>query len=93
LGNQTLSRSTAPPLPAPAGNKVTFDMHEDIDLYGGDLRDEPLMDIPLAACIAACKRDSECAAFTYNKRVEACFLKSSDVERKPFEGAVSGLKQ
>jgi len=93
LSGQTRSRSAGPPPPAPAGNKVTFDMHENVDLYGGDLRDEPLMDIPLDACIAACKRESQCAAFTYNKRVDACFLKTSDVERKPYEGAVSGLKQ
>ena len=68
-------------------------MFEDVDLYGGDLRDEPLMDIPLDACIAACKRDNQCAAFTYNKRADACFLKSRDVERKPYEGAVSGSRQ
>ncbi|MEM8877524.1 MAG: alpha-2-macroglobulin family protein [Pseudomonadota bacterium] len=66
-----------------------FELFDDTDFFGGDLR--TIKEITLQACQTACADDQACRAFTYNVRARWCFLKSADVERKTFEGAISGL--
>ena len=60
---------------------------EDMDFYGGDLRS--IFDTSLTACQRDCLDDGACAAFTYNTKASACFLKTDVAEMRPFVGAVS----
>jgi len=59
-----------------------------IDFYGSDLT--ALFDITYDACQRACLTNSECQAFTYNSKSNACFPKSAVTDEQPFEGAYSG---
>lgn len=42
-------------------------------------------------CQMACAADNACRAFTYNVNARWCFPRSAEIERKSFEGAISGL--
>ena len=59
----------------------------DVDLFGGDLRSIYGTSQPI--CEATCLAEPSCAAFTFNLRANACFLKSDAVTPKPFAGAIS----
>ena len=63
-------------------------MLDNTDLPGGDLT--PIFNTNLAQCHAACLRDTECTAFTFNQRAGACFPKSQPGAATPFEGALVG---
>jgi len=60
----------------------------DVDFPGADLR--AVFDTTLNACQAACLADPNCQAFTFNARSNACFPKSAELDRAPYEGAFSG---
>ncbi|QDL92694.1 alpha-2-macroglobulin family protein [Paroceanicella profunda] len=57
------------------------------DFYGADLR--AILDTELRFCDSACRADSACTAFTFNRSASACFLKSGEGELRPFPGALS----
>ena len=59
----------------------------DTDFPGGDLT--PLFDTTFGACRTACLTDSECRAFTFNERSDACFPKSAVLGQEAYEGALS----
>ncbi|MEM9224556.1 MAG: MG2 domain-containing protein [Pseudomonadota bacterium] len=75
--------------PSGALGERVLDRLSGTDLPGFDYR--TLREIPLNACEETCLSDSQCAAFTYNERVNWCFLKSEVGERTPFDGATSGV--
>lgn len=58
------------------------------DLPGGDLT--PIFNTNAEQCLAACLRQQDCVAFTFNQRNGACFPKSTVGEATPYEGALSG---
>lgn len=60
----------------------------DVDFYGSDLTN--LFDTTYEACREACLQDTQCRAFTFNKKSNACFPKSAISETQPYEGAISG---
>ncbi|SHK35351.1 hypothetical protein SAMN05444000_12634 [Shimia gijangensis] len=60
----------------------------DVDFFGSDLTN--VFDTTYDACRNTCLQDSECQAFTFNKRSNSCFPKSAISETQPYEGAVSG---
>jgi hypothetical protein len=60
------------------------------DLPGHDYRE--LKDLTLADCIAVCEQDGQCAAFTYVKRHQRCWLKSSVSSGMSSPIATSGIK-
>uniref|UniRef100_UPI003567637C PAN/Apple domain-containing protein n=1 Tax=Shimia sp. TaxID=1954381 RepID=UPI003567637C len=60
----------------------------DVDFYGSDLTN--IFDTSYEACRNACLNDSQCQAFTFNKRSNACFPKSAISDTQPYEGALSG---
>lgn len=62
-------------------------MFDNTDLPGGDLT--PIFNTNLAQCHAACLRDPDCTAFTFNQRAGACFPKSQPGDAIAFEGALS----
>lgn len=47
------------------------------DIFGHDLPGMPLKNVTMADCENACRSDSRCLAFTFNKKYSACFLKSA----------------
>ena len=59
----------------------------DVDYPGGDLA--TIFDTTLDACQAACLSNSQCTAFTFNQRSNACFPKVDGGVVSPYEGAVS----
>ncbi|GIL03129.1 MAG: membrane protein [Alphaproteobacteria bacterium] len=61
---------------------------ENADYFGFDLRAEK--DVTLDQCKQMCLDDPQCRAFTFNGRVNWCFLKSDFDEMGTFEGAVAG---
>lgn len=70
--------------PIPEKRLVYF---KDIDFYGSDLTN--LFDTSLDACERACLSNSQCKAFTFNQRSNACFPKAGVSETQPYEGAMS----
>ncbi len=58
------------------------------DYFGFDLRSNK--DVSLDQCKQLCVKDNQCRAFTYNKSVKWCFLKSDYSKIITFEGAVAG---
>ena len=62
----------------------------DTDFYGADL--DNLFDTDLPSCVRACSANTECNAFTFNSRSNACFPKRGVTERSAFAGAFSAVK-
>ena len=60
-----------------------------IDVPGNDIRS--IFDITLQRCHAACLADGDCAAFTFNQRNGACFLKDTAQATQGYVDAVSGF--
>lgn len=63
---------------------------QDVDFYGADLTN--LFDTSQTACERACTAQSECVAFTFNNRSNACFPKSAITDQQPYAGAMSARK-
>jgi alpha-2-macroglobulin len=61
---------------------------ENADYYGFDLRAEK--NLTIGECTELCLADGNCRAFTYNTRVNWCFLKSDFKEAVEVEGAIAG---
>ena len=59
----------------------------DTDFFGADL--QPLFDTTREACRKACISDTDCKAYTFNTRSNACFPKSDVQETQAYDGAVS----
>lgn len=62
----------------------------DMDFYGADL--DPLFDTDYTSCVRACTVNFDCAAFTFNRRSNACFPKSGVSDQTPYVGAFSAMK-
>ena len=61
-------------LPASAQDIRTIERIDDADYFGFDLRTEK--NVSIDECEASCIGDASCRAFTYNPKVNWCFLKS-----------------
>ncbi len=61
---------------------------ENGDYFGFDLRAEK--DVSLETCQQMCLDDPQCRAFTFNTKVNWCFLKSDFDTLGSFEGAIAG---
>ncbi|MCG6857605.1 MAG: alpha-2-macroglobulin family protein [Salaquimonas sp.] len=61
---------------------------ENADYFGFDLRAEK--DVTLDQCKQMCLDDDKCRAFTFNTKVNWCFLKSDFKDLGTFEGAIAG---
>ena len=62
-------------------------VHRDTDFPGGDI--QSIFDTTREACETACFTRQGCAAYTYNSKSAACFLKSEMGETSDFTGAFS----
>ncbi|MEO9574424.1 MAG: alpha-2-macroglobulin family protein [Tateyamaria sp.] len=63
---------------------------QDMDFFGADRT--ALFDTTFPACQRACNADSQCVAFTFNSRSNACFPKSAISDQQPYVGAVSATR-
>ncbi|EBA17570.1 hypothetical protein RSK20926_07527 [Roseobacter sp. SK209-2-6] len=70
--------------------EVRFQTFENTDYYGSDL--QALFDTDLTSCRQACMAQETCAGFSYNRRSNACFPKSTMQTPSAFQGAVSAIK-
>lgn len=62
-------------------------LFRDMDFPGGDI--QSIFDSSMQACENACLARSDCGAFTFNSRSNACFLKSGPAEGETYGGAFS----
>lgn len=60
---------------------------KNMDFYGSDL--QPIFETTFETCQKICLQDSQCQAFTFNFKSNACFPKTEISEKIPFEGAYS----
>ena len=74
--------------PASAQDVRTIERVDDADYFGFDLRTEK--NVSLDECEASCIGDSSCRAFTFNPKVNWCFLKSDYDQLNSFPGAIAG---
>jgi hypothetical protein len=74
----------------PPGNAV-YTTYDNRDLYGNDLRN--VRGIDLSSCVSACRQESQCRAYSYDKWNRLCFLKSSAEEVRVDPRSISGLLQ
>ncbi|AML50982.1 alpha-2-macroglobulin family protein [Falsihalocynthiibacter arcticus] len=65
-----------------------FSISRDLDFYGADL--QSIFDTTFEVCQRTCLADTQCKAFTFNKRSNACFTKKSVEDTVAYEGALSG---
>lgn len=79
----------AAPAMAAGGDTAAVRRLPGTDLPGFDYR--TLRDLTIDDCEAACRADGTCRAFTFNTKVNWCFLKSDAGQPKAFRDAVSGL--
>lgn len=85
----TLALALVPlPLTASAQDARTIERIDDADYFGFDLRTEK--NVSIDECEASCIGDSSCRAFTYNPKVNWCFLKSDYDQLNSFPGAIAG---
>jgi len=75
-------------LPASAQDIRTIERIDDADYFGFDLRTEK--NVSIDECEASCIGDASCRAFTYNPKVNWCFLKSDYDQLNSFPGAIAG---
>jgi len=85
----TLALAIVPlPLKVSAQDVRTIERIDDADYFGFDLRTEK--NVSIDECEASCIGDSSCRAFTYNPKVNWCFLKSDYDQLNSFPGAIAG---
>ncbi|WP_342453143.1 alpha-2-macroglobulin family protein [Jiella mangrovi] len=73
---------------AQANGERTVVVTRNADYFGRDY--DILKNVDVDACIAACKADDRCKAFTLNERTRWCFLKDGVGELRRVAGATSG---
>jgi hypothetical protein len=79
------------PRPPGADSRGDFDQSPNTDLPGGDIGQA--VGVTYDQCLNLCRLNANCQAYTYNVGKMACFIKSGVNFRKPFEGAVSGVRR
>jgi hypothetical protein len=78
------------PEPAGVNHRDDFAQEPNFDFPGDDLNKS--IGVTYDQCLDLCRANSNCHAFTYNVGKMACFTKWGVASRKPFEGAVSGVR-
>ncbi|MCJ8240477.1 alpha-2-macroglobulin family protein [Peteryoungia algae] len=74
--------------PVSAQDLRTIERVDDADYFGFDLRTEK--NVSLDECEASCIGDAACRAFTFNPKVNWCFLKTDYDQLNSFPGAIAG---
>lgn len=87
----TLPPGLKDPDPKPLADIEGFMLTASSDFPGGDF--ETLKGIPLDQCARNCAGQARCEGFTYNTKVQWCFLKSSIGAPVAMQDAVAGRKK
>ena len=66
---------------------TTYDNH---DLFGNDFR--TIRGIDLLSCVSACRQESQCQAYSFDKWNRFCFLKSDVDELRIDPRSISGVR-
>jgi hypothetical protein len=74
-----------------AGAQLAYNAYDNRDMDGGDLT--TLKNVDLASCISACKSESECQAYSFDKWNRYCFLKSSVGSLRLDPRSTTGIRQ
>ena len=67
-----------------------YTINDGTDLFGSDLPNMPLRDMSLSSCQRECDEQTNCKAFTFNRKSSTCFLKSDATLEVGYEYAVAG---
>ncbi|CAF0829198.1 unnamed protein product [Brachionus calyciflorus] len=74
------------------GQQCTFEAN--VDYFGNDLSASPCFVKSLDECCALCSKVPQCAAWTYQPSICACWIKYSVTERRTMsDGRFSGCRQ
>lgn len=63
-----------------------------VDILGADFPGMPMRNVSADECEARCKDNDDCAAYTFNQRRSACFLKSRAELTVGYPAAISGYR-
>ena len=78
--------ASAPPLPPPIDiiparsmfdPTAAFPIQDSYDALGADAPNMPMRDIDQPGCERLCRENDQCAGYSFNKKFNACFLKTS----------------
>ena len=69
---------------------AAFRSFDNFDVAGGDFK--VLRDVDAGDCLAACRADERCRAFTFNKWNRRCFLKERLSELRLEPSSITGLR-
>ena len=91
LDNTKLSNAsdTTPPLQRTAQNRLDFQSYDNYDLNGTEL--SVLKEVPLQTCFGACRSDSRCQAFTFDKWKRQCSLKTNIISTRFDPISIAGI--
>lgn len=91
LATAAQQRPHTPSSPAPSAVRISdFATYENFDLPHGDAR--KVRDVELRKCVALCKSDSACRAFSYDNWTKWCFLKSTVTQLTFDPTSTSGVR-
>jgi hypothetical protein len=79
------------PEPDPIGEIDGYSLTQGADFPGGDF--ETLKNVSLNQCAGNCSNEARCEGFTYNKKVQWCFLKSSVGSPVVMQDAIAGKRK
>jgi hypothetical protein len=85
---RTAAVAPSPAVPAPSA-PAGFRVYYNLDLEGGDL--EILRQVDLPRCIAACRSNARCRAYSFDKWNRFCFLKAEVRELRLNPRSVTGV--
>ena len=77
---------------APSGPAAEIKRLASVDLFGSDFPGMPIQNISAEECEERCRNNDRCAAFTFNEKRSACFLKASAELAVGYETASSGYR-
>jgi PAN domain-containing protein len=73
----------------PSGSTATFTTHDNYDIDGSDINRLP--EIALQECVAACRADPRCLAYSFDKWHRWCFLKDRADRFRLEPNTITGL--
>jgi hypothetical protein len=76
----------------PIAPTIAYKNFDNRDLNGGDLG-APMKDVDLVACVTACRSQSQCVAFSYDKWHRWCFLKNQIMTAFLEPNTLTGIRQ
>jgi parallel beta-helix repeat protein len=89
--NDTSNASYRPPSSTTSASTLAYSVYDSHDVDGGDL--STLRKTDLGSCIAACKAEPQCQAYSFDKWNRYCFLKSGIDALRLDPRSITGIRQ